>query len=242
MGRNVDQRTSLQETLEEQAAGFFEPKLRNLKLGIDQIQVQTIPDLEESLTKIDGAMRHPEQFGTLRIKMTADAGVVIVRTVAESQLKVGILPILLERKAMILDRIKLLRPVDQLARLKSEILKTIKDEQARDAVFRILDAQEEKQEKIASRLEKESRDVDEALELERQSATQAVALAKLEIRLETLDKAFTTRGDSTEKTIAKLEDKAVSKWDVVTIVFMSLAALGGLVGAVLGLVNWISGG
>jgi hypothetical protein len=243
MGPSVDQRQArLQKDLEERTVAFFEPKLRGLKLGIDQIQKQTVAELEESLAKINDAIQHSEQFGTFRVKMTTDAGVIIARSAAESQIDIGILPILLERKSIILDRIKLLTPADQLAHLKSEILKTIKDEQVRESVFRVLDAQEEKQQDITSRLERETKDVDAALQAERQSTTQAVAIAKLETRFEALDKATKTREDATEKAIAKIEDKAVSKWDVVTILFMSLAALGGLVGAVLGIVKWISGG
>jgi hypothetical protein len=232
----------LEESIENLASTFFGTNLRTLKLEPGQIQEQTVPELEESLKTIDDAMRHPEQFGTLRIKLGAETGAVIAKNNSESHIEMGVLPILLKRKAMILDRIKLLRPVDQLAHLKSAILETIKDEEVRETVFRVLDAQEERQQKIASHLEKETKDVDEALEVERQSTAQVVALTKLEVRLEALSNTITTRENATEKAISKLEDKAVSKWDVVTIIFMSLAALGGLVGVVLGIVKWTSGG
>ncbi len=69
---------------------------------------------------------------------------------------------------------------------------------------------------------------------------QAVGLAKLEVRLESVDKLFGARVEAAEKAITKLEEKAVSKWDVVTIVFTSLATLGGLLGVAIAIIRWIS--
>jgi hypothetical protein len=77
----------LQENLDKVAAEFFEPKLRSLKLGEDQISEQTLPELEQSVQTINDAMSHPEQFGTLRTRVTADGDFIIAKATTESQLK-----------------------------------------------------------------------------------------------------------------------------------------------------------
>jgi hypothetical protein len=47
--------------------------------------------------------------------------------------------------------------------------------------------------------------------------------------------------ESLAKDINRVEEKAVTKWDVVTIVFAILGALGVIVGAILGIARWMSG-
>jgi hypothetical protein len=231
----------LQEDLDRFASEYFEPKLRSLKLGEDQISEQTLPELEQSLQTINDAMSRPEQFCTLRTRVTADGALIVAKATTESQIEIGILPILLRRKTLILERIKLLRPVDQLAHLKSEIAATLPDQNMRDKVLRILDNEEQEWHAVASQLEAESKEVGKTLETELQASGQAVAMAKLEARFDALDKSLTSKDGSVEKSLAKLEEKAVSKWDVVVIVFMTLAALGGLLGAILGIIKWVSG-
>ncbi len=122
MSRGPDPQFKLQDDMDQRAADFFEPKLRDLKLAADQIQEFSITELEEALVRVDDAMRHPDQFGTLRLKISAQANMfVIPKATTEAQVEVGILPILLKRKALILDRIKVLRPVDQLEHLKRRL-------------------------------------------------------------------------------------------------------------------------
>lgn len=239
--RALARQAKLQGDMESAALAFFEPKLRALNLAVDQIEEQTLPELEGSLERINDAMQHPAQFGTFRMKMTAEPTVILVKATSEAQVEVGILPILLERKSLILDRIKLLRPEGQLADLRGEILQRVPDSRARDELLRVLDEQHEEQQQFSSRLEIESKEVGQALEAERQAVGQAVMVAKLEMRVDSLDKSLETRVETLDKALARLEERSVSKWDVVTILFTTLAALGGLVAAVLGIVKWVTG-
>jgi hypothetical protein len=111
----------------------------------------------------------------------------------------------------------------------------------RNKALQILDDKEQEQHAAASRLEAESKEVGQALESQLQTSAQAIAIAKLEARFDALDKSLASRDGSVEKSLTKLEEKAVSKWDVVTIIFATLAALGGLLGVILGIIKLVGG-
>jgi hypothetical protein len=85
---------------------FFEPQLANLGLSVNQIEGQSLAELDHSLERVNEAISNPGQFGVLRIAYSASAAMLVARTVADGHItEVGILPILLERKHLILDRI-----------------------------------------------------------------------------------------------------------------------------------------
>jgi hypothetical protein len=246
--RQAKLRENVASATESAAADFFDKKLRALNLAIDQLEKQTLPQLEKSLQTINDAMQHPDQFGTFRMKMTTDSPIWIIKSTAEAEVEVGILPILLERKSLILDRIKLLRPEGQLAELRKEISQRVSDSSTRNELLHVIDKQHEEQQEFSSKLEIESKQVDQALQAERQAAGQAILVAKLEMRIDALDKSLETRVETLDKELTRLdkeltqlEEKSVSKWDVVTTLFATLAALGGLVGVVLGIVKWVTG-
>jgi hypothetical protein len=246
VGRGPDGTTGFRDEVERQAEAFFEPGLRKLGLSVDQIEEQDLHQLEVSLARIDDAMHHPGQFGTFRAKVTSSVGgglsVVIPKVASEAQVEVGILPILLSRKSLVLDRIKLLRPEDQIADLRGEIIQRVADEKVREELLRVLDKRREEEQEQSNRLQREASSVQEALEVERRSTVHAVALAELKLRVESLDMALKDKSDALDKGLTRLEDRSVSKWDVVTIVFTTLAALGGIVAAALGIAKWIAGG
>ncbi|MEU1238675.1 hypothetical protein ABZ399_31455 [Micromonospora aurantiaca] len=225
--------------IDQRAREFFEPKLIALGLGIEDIRKQSLSELEESLERIDDASRHPDQFGVLRLTVTARAAVVVVQSDASSVVEVGILPTLLERKRLIIDRIKVLKPQDQLASLRDQIAKSVDDLTVRDKLFSILDHQEVEEKEFVQRIEAESQDLGVALQGERDALQSSIVVAKLEVKLEALEASFRTRSDGFDKTLGKLEDKSVTKFDVVTIVFLILAALGGLVGAISAIAKWV---
>lgn len=107
--RNVGSVTGLEANLETAAAKIFDPKLQKLGLTAAQIENQSLRQLEESLERINEAINNPSQFGEVSLKISADAGVLLVKAKTESHVTVGILPTLLERKKLILDRIRLLK-------------------------------------------------------------------------------------------------------------------------------------
>jgi hypothetical protein len=86
----------------------FEPQLARLGLSVEQIEKQNLEELRESLDKVNEAISHPENFGTVKLTFTADAGLALVAARQEAHLEIGILQLLLERKSLILSRIKIL--------------------------------------------------------------------------------------------------------------------------------------
>jgi ABC-type multidrug transport system fused ATPase/permease subunit len=89
------------------AETIFEPRLRELGLGTDQITDQTLEELQDSLERVNDALKNPQSFGEVNVKITAEAGVLLVaRSSTESHQTLGILPLLLDRKRLILARIR----------------------------------------------------------------------------------------------------------------------------------------
>jgi hypothetical protein len=93
----------------EQAVLFFDSQLERLNLGETQINDQDIPLLEDSLMRIDEALRNPESFGVLRLSLASNATVFIANANTEAVVQLGIVPILLERKTLVIERLRLLR-------------------------------------------------------------------------------------------------------------------------------------
>ena len=98
---------------------FFEPQLIALGLSSDQIGRQTKDELEQSLERVNEAIQNPNSFGTLRLQITAETGWVIARTGSDSNVEeVNILPLLLERKKLILDRLRSLRVNEEFSEVQ----------------------------------------------------------------------------------------------------------------------------
>ena len=93
---------------EELTRNFFEPKLEKMGLSEDQINSQNLDDLNRSLEKIDSAIAHPEGFGTPRYKIFPSITDAMVYGSGENEIQLNIIPILLERKSLILTRISTL--------------------------------------------------------------------------------------------------------------------------------------
>jgi hypothetical protein len=117
---------------------MFEPILNSLGLSVSAINGYDLPELEQALIRVNEAIRNPEQFGTL----TTRAGTKSVLIDATSETKIGILPILLERKRLILDRVKELRSQERLGGLQDliERLAPGPDKEALEQQLRVLEA------------------------------------------------------------------------------------------------------
>ena len=107
---------------------FFEPQLVALDLGVEQIEKQTLKELEQSLERINIALANPNSFGVYKVKMSTGGNVII--SSGETNFEVGVLPILLERKKLILDRINLLRWDEKIESLRDSF-KNVADERVR---------------------------------------------------------------------------------------------------------------
>lgn len=133
-----------QAQLLERARTYFEPQLRALGLSESQIENQNLPELEESLTKINDLIAHPDALG--RYVLTASISL-IVKT--DAQAEVGPLLVLLERKGLILKRITALRQAQGLAEFRSVVSSAAGDPAAaEDLINRFED-------RLSERLEEE---------------------------------------------------------------------------------------
>jgi hypothetical protein len=91
-----------------------EPQLKRLGLSVEQIEKQTLGELEQSLTKINDGIADPETFGPLKL----------------GNIELGILPLLLERKSLILSRIKSLVGEQRIESLQ-DLVATVADPELR---------------------------------------------------------------------------------------------------------------
>jgi hypothetical protein len=107
MGIEVDELASsnlLSSNVDEVAQRIFEPRLEKLGLSASNIESQTLEQLGKSLDKINELIKHPEQLGEARLKVSGKL-TILVATEHESQISVGALPTLLSRKELIIERI-----------------------------------------------------------------------------------------------------------------------------------------
>lgn len=108
--------------LAEAAETIYEPRLIDRGLGKNQIQHQSLPELEQSLERVDEAISQKETFEAVRLKLTADGGVVISSTDDGFQTNIG--PTLLSRKALILKRIRQLKAIEEVGTLRNLVAST----------------------------------------------------------------------------------------------------------------------
>lgn len=84
---------------------FFQKTLERLNLTVPQLEAQTKQELQNSLAIVEDAIHNPSAFGILKISMTAKGSIVMVQSKSEHHFEVGILPLLLERKNVIIKRL-----------------------------------------------------------------------------------------------------------------------------------------
>jgi hypothetical protein len=130
----------------EAARAFFEPQLESIGLSAEQIEGQTLEELEVSLTNVNVAIQHPESFGLMSVSFAVNAGkltALIVPSEGQGHMSIGALPVLLERKSMILRRIAVLRPQAQLSDLEKIVVNTIEDPQERESLLKSIETSKE---------------------------------------------------------------------------------------------------
>ncbi|MFF4194198.1 hypothetical protein [Nonomuraea sp. NPDC001831] len=119
----------------ETARAYYEPQMQLMGLGQQQIEQQSLTELKDSLDRVNRAIAHPSQFGTLALKISASAGAIIAKTGAEATVSIGALPILLERKRAVIDRIRVVYPQEQLQDVQEVVSRKVDDPEVRDELY-----------------------------------------------------------------------------------------------------------
>src|SRR6516162_1331393 len=126
----------------------FEPQLAQLGLSEDQIEKQDLDELHQSLAKVNDAISHAESFGTLKFKLTANAGLVLTAARQDAHIESTILPLLLERKSLILKRIKSLVGEQKVTTL-NDLVASVADPELRAKIETELSAVAEQSRRLA---------------------------------------------------------------------------------------------
>ena len=100
---------------------FFEAQLSAIGLSDEQLRAQEKVELEDSLEVVNDAIRSPESFGSLNLKVTAGVGLLITNVGGESHFRIGALPILLQKKRFIQERLRALSASDAVTDLREEL-------------------------------------------------------------------------------------------------------------------------
>ena len=120
----------LTESVDEQARFYFETQLRELGLSKTQIENQSLEQLRQSLETVNDAIKHPESFGTLSFKISAEVGAILTPTKSDAHFERGILQILLSRKRLILERIELLSADEKIESIQ-DLINKVSDEEVK---------------------------------------------------------------------------------------------------------------
>lgn len=145
------------ESFEEQIQIHFEFQLRELGLGKDQIENQTLDELRQSLETVNEALKHPESFGTLAFKISGVAGVpILTPSRDEAHFERGVLQLLLSRKKLILERIRTISASEKIDSIQ-DLINKVNDDEVRDKLNQeVADLRDE-----AQRLREQSKEVDQ---------------------------------------------------------------------------------
>jgi len=117
----------LNQSLEEKIQFCFESQLRDLGLSKDQIETQSLDELQQSLETVNEALKHPESFGTLRFKISAEVGLLLTSSTSDAHFERGILQLLLSRKKLILERIRTLSTNEKIESIQ-DLINQVGDE------------------------------------------------------------------------------------------------------------------
>ncbi|MGK7897881.1 MAG: hypothetical protein AB4372_30750 [Xenococcus sp. (in: cyanobacteria)] len=121
--KNIQQATKLQ----------FDEQLALIGLKQDQIETQSLQELKDSLERINDAINNPDSFPKFNIGIGGPAGIpYVTQGAAKAHYQITILPTLLERKKIILDRIRLLEKNEKVETLQEFINKKVIDKEVKE--------------------------------------------------------------------------------------------------------------
>jgi len=143
-------------SLEEQVESYFESQLRDLSLAKDQIETQSLGELQQRLETVNEALKHPESFGTLKFKISVGGGVLLTSSKSDAHFERGILQLLLSRKKLILERIRTLSTNKKIESIQ-DLINQVGEENLKVKLNQeVTDLKSE-----AQRLREQSKDVDQ---------------------------------------------------------------------------------
>lgn len=111
----------------------FEEQLSLLGLSKAQIESQSLQELKDSLERINDAINNPDGFPKFNVSIGGESGLpYITQGAAKAHYQITILPTLLERKKLILDRIRLSEDSEKVESLQDLIHRKVADEETQD--------------------------------------------------------------------------------------------------------------
>jgi hypothetical protein len=119
------------EQLRKGLRSFFMEQLKTLSLTTEQISTQTSEELETSLETVNDAIERADSFGVFSVRMSAEGGAIIATSKTESHFEMGILPLLLEAKKLILERLAELRKQEHIENLE-QLVNRVSDNSLRE--------------------------------------------------------------------------------------------------------------
>jgi hypothetical protein len=121
------------EQLRKELRSFFLKQLLTLNLTTEQISKQSFEELATSLETVNGAIEHADSFGVFYVKISALAGgtMLVITSKTESHFEMGIQPLLLEAKKLILDRRAELRKQEYIESLE-QLVNRVSDNSLRE--------------------------------------------------------------------------------------------------------------
>jgi hypothetical protein len=164
-------------SLLENVTQALDDRLEFLGFGVAAIEKQTIDQLEASLERINHCINDPESFKVLGVKRDSQMGLNIDHAGLAISFSSVFLPILLDRKKLILERIELLQ-VNEKVRVLHNSVRKLTDEESQseltveiDELHAVLQKWREQFNQLAQDQEKlrEQRDLDRLTILEKQS-------------------------------------------------------------------------
>lgn len=166
----------LNKSLEEQVQYYFETQLREIGLSKDQIETQSLDELRQSLETVNEALKHPESFGKLSFKMSAEVGVILGSSKSDSHFERGILQLLLSRKKLILERVRTLSANEKIESIQ-DLINQVNDEDVKVKLNReVADLRDETQ-----RLKEQSKEVEQEQNQEATKTQTELELLKIEL-------------------------------------------------------------
>ncbi len=156
---------------------YFDIQLKNIGLTEKQIGEQSISELYESLERVNEALINPESFGEVNIGYGATSPY-IAKSGSKYHSKIGIASILIERKKLILDRIKELTTNEKLESLH-DLINGIKDNELKNKLSIQLESLQKEAKEYSEESKKiATKEAEEKLRLEQEIAKQKLELFK----------------------------------------------------------------
>jgi hypothetical protein len=111
----------------------------------EQIEKQSLDELENSLNEVNELIQHSDEFGKLKLKLNPEIGPVVVTQGSDYHYEVNILPLFLEVKKLILNRKKSLTSDQKIENLKNVVNNNANPDELQDEIKSELNSDDIKQ-------------------------------------------------------------------------------------------------